>query len=81
METKKKIRQFIESHLVLPKNEAYFTDRDDIFKMGIVNSLFAMRILNYVEREFDIEVESQDMELENFCSVNNIIKFLESKRG
>jgi len=81
MEAKEKIRQFIENYMVLPKNEGHFTDSDDIFKMGIVNSLFAMRILNYVEREFSIDVESQDMELENFCSVNNIIKFLESKKG
>lgn len=81
MEITGKIRQFIEKNLVVFEDEAYFTDDDNIFEMGLVSSLFTMKIINYVERKFDVVVGSEDMEVENFCSINNILRFIESKKN
>ncbi len=81
MENRLRIRQFIENNIAVLEDEAHFSDSDNVFELGIVNSLFAVKILNYVEREFGVEVEEEDMELENFSSVNNILGFIEYKRG
>ena len=80
MEAREKIRQFIETNIDVLEDEARFSDTDNIFRLGVVNSLFAMRILKFVETEFDLEMVDEDMELENFCSVDNILKFIEEKR-
>lgn len=80
-EYREKIRKFIEANLVVFEDEAEFDDSDNIFEMGFVNSLFAMKLLNYVENEFGIEVDTDDMEISNFSSINNIMNFIESKKG
>lgn len=52
---------------------------DDIFALGFVNSLFAMQLVLFVEREFSITVENEDLDLENFKSVNAIAALVERK--
>jgi methoxymalonate biosynthesis acyl carrier protein len=79
MELNEKIRKFIEANLVVFEDEAEFTDKDNIFELGYVNSLFAMKLLNYVESEFKIEVDNDDMDISNFSSVENIIKLISKK--
>jgi methoxymalonate biosynthesis acyl carrier protein len=79
MEHKEKIRQFIGRHLDVGEEESHFTDSDNIFALGVVNSLFAMRILKFVETEFRIQMQEEDMELDNFSSVDNIVKFIQRK--
>lgn len=80
MESREKIREFIESNLDVLEDEAHFIDSDNIFELGIVNSLFTVRIIKFVEVEFNIEMLEEDMEIENFNSVENILKFIRDKR-
>lgn len=80
MELKEKIRKFIESNLVVFEDEAEFSDSDDIFQMGFVNSLFAMKLVNYIEQEFSITVDNDDLEISNFSSVDRIVKYVEDKK-
>lgn len=79
MDLREKIRSFIESNLVVFEEEAEFTDSDNIFELGYVNSLFAMKLLNHIENEFDITVENEDMDIKNFSSVDNITSLIERK--
>lgn len=80
MELKEKIRQFIEANLVVFEDEAEFTDSDNIFEMGFVNSLFAMKLVSYIEQEFGIEVDNEDLEISNFSSVDRIVSYVEGKK-
>lgn len=81
MNNKEKVRAFIEENLIKYDDETSFSDEDNIFSMGFVNSLFAMKLLNYIESEFNIIVEGDEMELSNFSSVNRIDSFLNRKAG
>jgi methoxymalonate biosynthesis acyl carrier protein len=80
MELKEKIRKFIEDNLVVFEDEADFSDSDNIFEMGFVNSLFAMKLVSYIEQEFSIEVDNDDLEISNFSSVERIVGYVENKR-
>ena len=55
-------------------------DNSDIFKLGYVNSLFAMQFVLYIENEFDISIEPIDMDRENFSTINKMIKLIQKKR-
>jgi acyl carrier protein len=79
MELKEKIRNFINENLIVFEEEAEFTDSDNIFELGFVNSLFAMKLLTFVEKEFNIKVENDEMEIRNFSSVDNISKLIQCK--
>jgi len=81
MELKEKIRKFIEGNLVVFEDEAEFGNSDNIFEMGFVNSLFAMKLVNYIEEDFGIEVANDDLEISNFSSVDRITEFIEEKKS
>jgi acyl carrier protein len=54
-------------------------DDDDIFALGLINSLFAMQMVLWVEKEFGIKVEDEDLDIENFNTINALAGFVERK--
>lgn len=56
-------------------------DHDDIFKRGLVNSLFAMQLVVFIEQEFRITVDVEDLDLDNFCSIDAMSAFVTRKLG
>ena len=79
MEINEKIRGYIMKNLIVFEEDVEFTDSDNIFKMGFANSLFAMKLLNFVESEFNITVENEEINIENFSSVDKINHLITSK--
>jgi methoxymalonate biosynthesis acyl carrier protein len=69
------IRHFIAGSF----NGRKLTDEDDIFALGFGNSLFAMQLVNFVESEFGIEIDSEDLEMTNFRSIKSISDLVERK--
>lgn len=62
----------------------YFKKRDileeeDLSALGFVNSLFSMQLILFLEKEFNITIENEDMELENFKSIKNIVNLVARK--
>ena len=58
---------------------AQLADADDIFAAGYVNSLFAMQLIAWLEKDFDIVIEDSDLKISNFNSVHSIAALIESK--
>ncbi|WP_028545529.1 acyl carrier protein [Paenibacillus taiwanensis] len=56
-------------------------DNDDIFAIGDVNSLFAMQLVMFIEKEFGIEIDNDDLDLNNFRSIQAIATLIASKRA
>ncbi|MFG1653283.1 phosphopantetheine-binding protein [Micromonospora sp. NPDC049275] len=71
------IEEFIYSHL----NGLKVGHDEDIFESGYVSSLFAVQVLTWVEKTFDLDIVSEDLRLENFRSISAIVTFVESKRS
>jgi acyl carrier protein len=72
---KLKIRSFLSRFF---RVEA-ITDDDDFFAQGFVNSLFAMQLVMWVEKEFGVSIEDQDLDIQNFNTVNAVAGFVERK--
>ena len=77
---REKIRSIIEDNLKIFDSDVKFSDEDHIFRKGFVDSLFAVKLLAFLEQEFDIKIGNEDLNIENFHSVNKIISFVESKK-
>lgn len=54
-------------------------EEDDIFSLGFVNSMFAMQLVNFVEHEFGVSVENEDLELDNFRSIKALTSLVDRK--
>jgi acyl carrier protein len=73
-EIKDRVTQFLA-----PLTGAGLVEDQNIFASGLVNSLFAMQLVLFVEKEFDLSVENDDLDLANFLSVNAITAFVRRK--
>ncbi|MCU4749815.1 MULTISPECIES: acyl carrier protein [unclassified Streptomyces] len=64
-QTARTIREF-----VLTRFPGVELDDDvDIFTLGFVNSLFAMELVMFLEKEFALRIPNEDMSLDNFRTV------------
>lgn len=54
-------------------------DDTDIFGGGLVNSLFAMQLITFLEKEFAITIESDDLKLDNFRTINAMDDLIANK--
>jgi acyl carrier protein len=71
-QTKAFLARFLQNHDV--------QDDDDIFALGFVNSLFAMQLVLFVEQNFGIVVENEDLNIDNFRTINAIARFIDQKQ-
>lgn len=54
-------------------------DDEDIFALGFVNSLLALQLVSFLEKEFAITIEDEDLDLDNFRSVARIVALVDAK--
>lgn len=71
------VRQFILRSINIPD----LNDDDDLFEMGIANSLFAIQLMTFIEKTFALEVELEDLDIQNFKSLNASTAFIMKKNG
>lgn len=58
-----------------------FADHDDVFALGFGNSLFAMQLVTFVEEEFGIELEAEDLDMSNFSTIEAVSTLVGRKLG
>lgn len=73
-------RQRITDFLAPRMGGAALGAEDDLFRAGGLNSLFAVQLVRFVEREFHIVLESEDMEFNNFRTINAICDLVDRKQ-
>lgn len=64
-DARKHLHQFISGRFPA----AELADDQDIFSLGFVNSLFAMELVLFIEKQFGIRIPNEDLEISNFRSV------------
>lgn len=76
-DVKSTIRKFIQK--VTRKQE--ILDDEDIFQGGIVNSLLTVQLMMFIEKTFQIRIDNDDLNLENFRTMNKIEEYILRKKG
>jgi len=71
-----KIRAFILASIHVPN----LADDDNLFESGIVNSLFAVEFMTFLEKAFAIEVTMDDLDIANFQSIEAATRFVIHKK-
>ena len=72
MNDKDRIRSFIQTNMKILDGEIALRDHDNIFELGFVDSMFAMKLLTFIEKEFGIVVSNNELSLHNFSTVENL---------
>jgi len=72
-------REKIKGFLFTVISNRELKDDDDIFALGYVNSMFAMELVLFLENEFRITIEREDLDYNNFKSVHAMASLIERK--
>jgi methoxymalonate biosynthesis acyl carrier protein len=52
-------------------------DEDDIFDLGIVSSLFAIQLVMFIEKNFELTIPNEELEFKNFRTVSSLSQLVE----
>jgi methoxymalonate biosynthesis acyl carrier protein len=74
---RERTRAFLTKHV----RQDGLTDSADLFAGGFVTSLFALQLVLFIEAQFSVTVENDDLDLANFRSVDAISAFVARKQG
>lgn len=69
------LRTFIAEHI----HNHEIGDDEDIFMGGFVTSMFAMQLVLLIEDQLKIRLTNQDLKLENFRTINQMVALIERK--
>lgn len=76
-ETRARIREFLGRYIRTQE----IADDEDMFTNGYVNSLFVIQLVLFVEQELATPVADDDLDFDNFRSIDAIAGFVAAKAG
>ncbi|MEN8668419.1 MAG: acyl carrier protein, partial [Ketobacter sp.] len=56
-------------------------DSDSFMEQGIIDSTGIMEVVFFLEVEFDIQVQDEEMIPENLDSIDNLVAFVEKRQA
>jgi acyl carrier protein len=78
MDIKTKIRAFIVENFLFGKDEG-LDDESSFLDEGIIDSTGILELVSFMEEEFHIKVEDEELIPENLDSIANVVKYLQKK--
>jgi methoxymalonate biosynthesis acyl carrier protein len=73
------VKEIIRSFIGNSVNIDAVSDDENLFASGLINSLFAAQLTTFIERKFGIEIGMDDLDIENFKSINATAAFVARK--
>lgn len=78
LDLKTKIRSFITENFLFG-NANGLKDTTSFLEEGIIDSTGVLELVTFIEEEFQIKVEDDDLIPENLDSINNVATYLAKK--
>jgi acyl carrier protein len=78
VDTSQIIREYIQKEIA---NGREISNDESLLDAGVLDSLAIVKLLAYVEDEFDVEIPDSDFDPDNFESVATITQLIERIRG
>lgn len=73
------LRKFIEENFLPSAGLDTFDDDDSFMEKGIVDSTGVLELLEFVEEQFDIRVEDEEVIPDNLDALNKLTSFINRK--
>ena len=77
---KERLRAFVASNYYVPDASA-LDEKTSFLKQGILDSTGVIELVSFVETEFGIVVEDEELVPQNFDSIAALSEFIRRKRG
>ena len=75
------IRQFILKKYLPGETADNLKDETPLRTSGILDSLATIGVVNFIEREFGIEIEAHETDVDSFDTLHDMAQLVERKRA
>lgn len=79
MISEEKIRNYILDSFMFTDDQNALSNNDSFMEKGIIDSTGVLELINFLEDEYKIKVEDDELVPENLDSVENILSYLDKK--
>ena len=75
------IRKFLVDNFLFGDNSLQFSDSDSFLETNLIDSTGIMELVSFIEQNFEITIEDNEILPENLDSLTNVARFVQSKQG
>ena len=79
--TEQPIRDFIATNLLYSKDGFTYADDASLLREGIIDSLGVVEFVEFVQKNFGVKTEQNEVTPDNFDSVAKLAAFVRRKQG
>jgi acyl carrier protein len=73
-------RQYVLENFLYARSDVELTDSDALFERGIIDSMGVTELVSFVESEFGIKVEDDEITEQNFGTLRGIGRYVAEKQ-
>jgi acyl carrier protein len=75
------VRQYVSDKLLFGRTEVELKGDTSFLESGIIDSTGVLELVSFLEEQFKVKVDDEDLIPANLDSVDAIIRFVECKRA
>lgn len=77
--TEEKIRKFIADNFLFREDRGSLDDRESLLEAGLIDSTGVLELVGYLETEFSIRMDDNEIVPSNLDSIHAIVSFVSGK--
>ena len=79
MDRRERIIEYLLGQLKLDISKSELEDETPLLSSGIIDSISALQLVDFLEKEFKFEFEAHEVDQDNLDSITRIMAFIDSK--
>ena len=80
-ETVEKLRKYIFDNFLFTEDENALENDDSFMEKGIIDSTGILEVITFIEEDFGITVNDEELIPENLDSINNLSAYIKRKKA
>ena len=73
------LRRFVIDNFLFGKEDRRLSNDDSLLENGIMDSTSVLELVGFLENQYGVKIEDEDLVPENLDSVNSLASFLQRK--
>lgn len=75
------IRNFVLTQYLPGESPDNLRNDTPLRTSGVLDSLATLSLISFIEKEFNIEIEAHETDVDNFDRIDDIVAFIDRKRA
>ena len=75
----RQLREFDVNNFLFGQDEDQLSDHDSFLDKGIIDSTGVLELVSFLEEQYRIKIEDEELVPANLDSINNLARFVEKK--